>query len=76
MATKAQPVETKVEASVASEAPKLLTLDEYVKAVKVNAGTVASFKFEAERKDKTLLEPKTAEDWGKALKAQTKKIYE
>lgn len=55
--------------------PITITLDQYVTDNKVNAGTVASLKYEAQRNE-ALLAPKTKEEWDLAFKAQSNKIYE
>jgi len=52
----------------------VLDFDQYVAEAKVNRGLVASFKYEA-RKDASLLEPKTKEDWDKAFQAQSARVY-
>lgn len=52
-----------------------ITMDEYLKKVKVNPLLVASFTYEGKYNHPEMLEPKTVDDWAKAFEAQSKRTY-
>jgi heme-binding NEAT domain protein len=53
----------------------MITMDEYLKQVKVNPLLVASFTYEGKFNHPEMLEPKTADGWTEAFEAQSKRTY-